>query len=73
MAKKYIFCRILPSVKRSFSLAKLQRAGCKWNCSPQHDFMKTIFPYEINLYNLTLYIDNNDNHMTFVRNIVYLC
>ena len=29
----------LPSVKRSFSLAKWQSVGCKWNCSLQHDFM----------------------------------
>ena len=32
-------------------------------CSLQHDFMLTIFPYEINLYDLALCIDNNDKHM----------
>ena len=34
-------------------------------CSLQHDFMLTILPYEINLYDLALCIDNNDKHMTF--------
>ena len=27
----------------------------------------------MNLYDLALGIDNNDNHMTFVGHIVYLC
>ena len=27
----------------------------------------------MNLYDLALCIDNNDNHMTFVGHIVYLC
>ena len=42
-------------------------------CSLQHDFMLTIFPNEVNLYDLALCIDNNDNHVTFVGHIVYLC
>ena len=32
-----------------------------------------MFPYEINLYNLTLCVDNNDNHVTLGGLIVYLC
>ena len=42
-------------------------------CSLQHDFMLIIFPNEVNLYDLALCIDNNDNHVTFVGHIVYLC
>ena len=33
-------------------------------CSVQHDLMLTVFPYEINLYDLALCIDNKDKHMT---------
>ena len=40
-----------------FFADKRQGAG-----SPQHDFMLTIFPYEINLHDLALCNDNNDNH-----------
>ena len=32
--------------------------------------MLTIFPNEVNLYDLALCIDNNDNHVTFVGHIV---
>jgi len=36
--------------------------------------MLTIFPYEINLYDLALRIDNNDKHMTcHAYTVVYLC
>ena len=35
--------------------------------------IQTIFPYEINLYDLASCIDNNDNHVTFVGHIVHLC
>ena len=64
----------LPSLKRSFSRAKRQSAGCKWNLQPAAWFyVKQSLPYEINLYDLALCIDNNDYHMTFVGQIVYLC
>ena len=43
-------------------------------CSAQHDFKLTIFPYEINLYDCALCIDNNDKHMTCrAYTVVYLC
>ena len=57
----------LPSLKRSFSRAKRQSAGCKWNLQPAAWFyVKQSLPYEINLYDLALCIANNNYHMTFV-------
>lgn len=34
---------------------------------------QTIFPYEINLYDLALCVDTNDNHVTLGGHVVYLC
>ena len=52
----------LPSLKCSFSWAMQQSAAVSgiYICSLQYDFMLTIFPYEIDLYDLAFCIDNND-------------
>ena len=64
----------LPSLKRSFSRAKRQSADCKWNLQPATWFnVAKYISYEINFYDLALYIDTNDYHMTFGGHIVYLC
>ena len=56
----------LPSLKCCFSRAKRQSAGCKWNLQSATWFhVKQSLPYEINLYDLALCIDDDDNHMTF--------
>ena len=61
----------LYSLKRFFSRAKRQSAvefAARNMISCQR-----IFPNKINLYDLASCIDNDDNHVTFVGHIVYLC
>ena len=64
---------IIITTRGQITNCPLQNAPFRWPngkvravngiCSPQHDFMLTVFPYEINLYDLALCIDNNDNHV----------
>ena len=70
-AKNFLPCE--RGLKRSFSRAKRQVRAINEICKPATLFhVKQSLPYQINLYDLDLCVDNNDNHMTFVGSFVSL-